>query len=68
MSGGRSEGGKPIKHTAQGINPTLRAVLSDPTGEALAGAVNGVAGAVVGAEADLRAGPPVPAARTDCKS
>lgn len=55
-------------NTAQGINPTLRAVLSDPPGEALAGAVNGVAGAVVGAEADLSAGPPVPATWTDCKS
>lgn len=47
---------------------TLRAILSYPAREALAGAVDGVAGAVVGAEADLSAGPPIPAAWTDCKT
>lgn len=50
------------------INQTLRAILSYPTRETLAGAINGVAGAVVGTEADLSAGPPIPATWTDCKS
>lgn len=47
---------------------TLRAILSDPAREALAGAVDGVAGAIVGAEADLGTSPPVPATRTDCET
>lgn len=47
---------------------TLRAVVSYPTREALAGAINGVAGAVVGTETDLSADPPIPATRTDCKT
>lgn len=45
----------------------MRAILSYPSWEALAGPVDGVAGAVVGAEADLSAGPPIPATLTDCK-
>lgn len=45
---------------------TVRAILSNPAGNALAGAIDGVAGAVVAAEADLGAGPPVPATWTDC--
>lgn len=47
---------------------TLRAILSYPTREALAGAVDGVAGAVVGAEADLGAGPTKSASWTHCDS
>lgn len=50
------------------ISHTLRAILSYPTGEALARAVDGVAGAVVGTEADLSTGPPIPATWTDCKT
>lgn len=65
---GRSEKNKLIRHRMKEINHTLRAILSNPTREALAGAINGVAGAVVGAEADLSAGPPIPATWTDCKS
>lgn len=41
---------------------TLRTILSYPTREALAGAIDGIAGAVVCTETDLRAGPPKPAA------
>lgn len=59
---------KQIKCRTKERNHTLRAVLSYPAREALAGAVDGVAGAVVGTEADLGAGPPVPAAWTDCKA
>lgn len=54
------QGLKAIKHT-------LRAILSYPAGNALAGPIDGVACAVVAAEADLSAGRPVPAAWTDCK-
>ena len=59
---------KRITHRTEEIKHTLRAVISYPPGEALARAVNGVAGAVVGTKTDLSAGPPVPAARTHCKS
>lgn len=52
-------GGRGDKHT-------VGAILPDPAGEALAGAVDGVAGAVVGAAADLGAGSAEPAARADC--
>lgn len=45
---------------------TVGTILPDPAGEALAGAVNGVAGAVVGAAADLGAGSAEAAARTHC--
>lgn len=59
---------KPIRGwNRENKDDTLRAILSYPTREALAGAVDGVACAVVGTEADLTAGPPVPAAWTDCK-
>lgn len=47
---------------------TLRAIPSCPTGEALAGAIDGVAGAVVGAEANLSTSPTKPSAWTDCKT
>lgn len=47
---------------------TLRAILSYPAREALAGAIDWVAGAVVGTEADLSAGPSIPATWTDCKT
>lgn len=50
----------------RGDKHTVGAILPDPAGEALAGAVDGVAGAVVGAAADLGAGSAEPAARTDC--
>lgn len=43
----------------------MRAILSNPARNALAGAIDGVAGAIVAAEADLGAGPPVPATWTD---
>lgn len=49
-----------------GDKHTVGAILPDPAGEALAGAVDGVAGAVVGAATDLGAGSAEPAARTDC--
>src|SRR4029434_3728641 len=45
---------------------TLRAVVSDPAGVALAGAINGVAGAVVGTEADLSTGLPIAATGAHC--
>lgn len=47
---------------------TLRTILPYPTWEALAGAINRVAGAVVGAETDLGASPPIPATWTHCKT
>lgn len=50
----------------RGDKHTVGAILPDPAGEALAGAVDGVAGAVVGAAADLGAGSAEAAARTDC--
>lgn len=46
----------------------MRAILSYPSREALAGAIDGVAGAVVGTEADLSADPPIPATWADCKT
>lgn len=49
------------------ISHTLRTIRSYPTREALAGTINGVAGAVVGTEADLSTDPSIPAAWTDCK-
>ena len=42
----------------------MRAVLSNPAWEALAGPIDGVAGAVVGAEANLTTGFSVPATGT----
>lgn len=50
------------------ISHTLRAILSYPTRKALAGAINGVASAIVSTEADLNAARPVPATWTDCKA
>lgn len=50
------------------ISHTVRAILPYPSREALAGAIDGVAGAVVGTEADLSADPPIPATRTDLKT
>lgn len=47
---------------------TLRTIASYPTGVALAGAVNGVAGAVVGAEANLSTALAVPAIWTHCNT
>lgn len=45
---------------------TVGTILPDPAGEALAGAVDRVAGAVVGAAADLGAGSAKAAAGTHC--
>ena len=45
---------------------TLRAVISDPAGVALAGAIDGVAGAVVGAKADLSTSLPIAATGAHC--
>lgn len=59
---------KQIKHRMTERSPTLRTILSYPTRKALAGAIDGVAGAVVGTEADLSTGPPIPATWTDCKT
>lgn len=54
-----------VKQGIKAIKHTLRAILSYPAGNTLAGAIDGVACAIVAAEADLSAGPPVPAAWTD---
>lgn len=59
---------KPIKHKVNERSYTLRAVLSYPAREALAGAIDGVAGAVVGTKADLSTGSPIPATWTNCKT
>lgn len=56
-----------VKQGIKAIKLTLRAILSYPAGNALARSIDGVASAVVAAEADLSAGCPVPAAWTDWK-
>lgn len=61
------EGGNQRKHRMKEISHTLRAICSYPTREALAGTINGVAGAIVGTEADLSAGSSIPATWTHCK-
>ena len=53
-----------IKQRTKKRSHTVRAILPYPAGKALAGAIDRVAGAIVGAEADLSAGPPIPAAWT----
>lgn len=55
---------KQIEHRTKETSHTVRAILSYPARKALAGAIDRVAGAVVGAEADFSAGPPIPAAWT----
>lgn len=57
-----------MKHRMNERSHTLRAVLSYPAREALAGAIDGVAGAVVGTAADLSTRSPVPATWTDCET
>lgn len=63
---GKGGGWGVVVGVGRGDKHTVGAILPDPAGEALAGAVDGVAGAVVGAAADLGAGSAEAAARTDC--